>query len=719
MADRENTSSLSAEEQIARILEELDIRIDSQADRITAQLAPVERNVSAIEENLRILGYENGAPTQQNERYRPPARSDPERAEPEAQNSEAPEFIDPEFVDPEFEEFDSEVLALEVSEPEAPKIEAPQPVAPKLESRKLVEPESEAPAPEAPESEKPETDDSWEPESVSKDDLASDDRADDDDSNSDTLRPKDLPFETDGLSEEDMNLADEALKSDLSGLFDDGEHAIRNPISNDPIVSPTPFPTAPAPTRSRPIYLLAIELMFLTASIGIGAFIWFELTSPEVPFAAIDQPPSETLGSAPAPELLSNPPSPVPVRTAAPKLPGTTPEAAETIAAAPRKAHPPGPVKPETGETAELSEPEDTTNTPPVVTAPAETTQTGKTPTETSPGARVASTRAADAQAAEKPAPTNSEFDTLRHRAAAGDSDAQYKIAIRYLVGRGIEQDYTKAAKWLQEAAASGVISAQYNLGVLYDSGRGVDPDPVEALIWFHSAAEKGHGRAQYALAAAYAAGRGIERDSDMALKWLRRAAAENILEAQSSLANILATSPVSHDSLEEAYYWYRLADVNGDGKAADKAELVAARLTPEERADVSRRVSAFIAAKITGKRQRTLPPSPPAPPAPPVVAPVAPVAPPAANAPKATTPTTDAQFAAPPAAATSNTTRIRTIQALLSKLGFETGPADGSLGTQTRDAIRNYQRDLGLDVNGEPSEALLAHLRQISGIRK
>ena len=66
-----------------------------------------------------------------------------------------------------------------------------------------------------------------------------------------------------------------------------------------------------------------------------------------------------------------------------------------------------------------------------------------------------------------------------------------------------------------------------------------------------------------------------------------------------------------------------------------------------------------------------------------------------------------------------SNTARIRNIQVLLTKLGFETGPADGSMGAQTREAIRNYQRALGLGIDGEPSEALLGHLRQISGFRK
>jgi len=33
-----------------------------------------------------------------------------------------------------------------------------------------------------------------------------------------------------------------------------------------------------------------------------------------------------------------------------------------------------------------------------------------------------------------------------------------------------------------------------------------------------------------------------------------------------------------------------------------------------------------------------------------------------------------------------------------------------------TRDAIRDYQRALGLEITGEPSEELAAHLRQLTG---
>ncbi len=148
----------------------------------------------------------------------------------------------------------------------------------------------------------------------------------------------------------------------------------------------------------------------------------------------------------------------------------------------------------------------------------------------------------------------------------------------------------------------------------------------------------------------------------------------------------------MSRDSLTESYFWYRVADANGDSNAADRGDQITARLTPEERADINRRASDFIAKNIVRK----------APPAPT----------PSAARSTATTPL------APAVANTAaDSAQVREIQTLLSALGFRPGPADGAMGRQTRDAICEYQRELGLDVDGEPSSELLAHLRQISGI--
>jgi len=50
-------------------------------------------------------------------------------------------------------------------------------------------------------------------------------------------------------------------------------------------------------------------------------------------------------------------------------------------------------------------------------------------------------------------------------------------------------------------------------------------------------------------------------------------------------------------------------------------------------------------------------------------------------------------------------------IQGILTRTGYEPGPADGIVGMGTRAAIMAYEHDHGLPVTGTPSEALLRHL--------
>lgn len=51
-------------------------------------------------------------------------------------------------------------------------------------------------------------------------------------------------------------------------------------------------------------------------------------------------------------------------------------------------------------------------------------------------------------------------------------------------------------------------------------------------------------------------------------------------------------------------------------------------------------------------------------------------------------------------------------IQEELAVHGYRPGPADGQLGSRTRAAIRAYQRDAGLLVNGVASKELLDHMK-------
>lgn len=58
-----------------------------------------------------------------------------------------------------------------------------------------------------------------------------------------------------------------------------------------------------------------------------------------------------------------------------------------------------------------------------------------------------------------------------------------------------------------------------------------------------------------------------------------------------------------------------------------------------------------------------------------------------------------------------TTTATIRSIQTLLARLGYDAGPADGTLGARTLAAIRDFQRARGLRADGRPSASLLHDL--------
>jgi peptidoglycan hydrolase-like protein with peptidoglycan-binding domain len=57
-----------------------------------------------------------------------------------------------------------------------------------------------------------------------------------------------------------------------------------------------------------------------------------------------------------------------------------------------------------------------------------------------------------------------------------------------------------------------------------------------------------------------------------------------------------------------------------------------------------------------------------------------------------------------------SNT--VLELQRELNQLGFNAGPVDGVMGARTRSAIRAYQGDSQLLVDGQPTASLLSHVR-------
>ena len=245
----------------------------------------------------------------------------------------------------------------------------------------------------------------------------------------------------------------------------------------------------------------------------------------------------------------------------------------------------------------------------------------------------------------------------LQRDALNGDAMAQHDLALAYVNGRGVPQNYEIAAGWLEKAAQAGLERAQFNLAVLYENGLGVPQDFKRAFELYNAAAEQGFGPAQHNVAVAYAQGRGTARDYRAAALWFRRAADQNIASAQYNLGMIYEKGLAGPADPQTAYGWYRRAAAAGSEAAVARLAAMEGRIAP-----------------APGDSQSGKQPKP-----------------------------TQAEIAE--------------IQQLLRQLSFDAGPPDGKPGPATRTAIRQYEKVAGLKVTGEASLALLAHLRQVTGM--
>jgi TPR repeat protein len=253
-----------------------------------------------------------------------------------------------------------------------------------------------------------------------------------------------------------------------------------------------------------------------------------------------------------------------------------------------------------------------------------------------------------------KPQSPSDAIANLQRDALNGDAMAQHDLALAYVNGRGVPQNYEIAAGWFEKAANAGLERAQFNLAVLYENALGVPQDLKRAFELYRAAAEQGFAPAQHSLGVAFAEGRGSEQDYRAATLWFRRAADQGIVSAQYNLGMIYEKGLAGAPDPQTAYGWYRRAAAAGSEAAVARLAVLDGRITPP-----------------SGK--------------------------------------TPATKAAKPTRA-----EIEEIQRLLAQLSVDAGPPDGKAGPATRAAIRQYEKIAGLKVTGEPTVALLDHLRQV-----
>lgn len=94
----------------------------------------------------------------------------------------------------------------------------------------------------------------------------------------------------------------------------------------------------------------------------------------------------------------------------------------------------------------------------------------------------------------------------------------------------------------LRQGAGEGKADAMYQLGAAHAQGRGVEKNFTEAARWFHEATKRGHAKAKTSIAYLYATGQGVRLDQRLAFIFLSQASAEGDLQAPDMLFKLRRT---------------------------------------------------------------------------------------------------------------------------------------------------------------------------------
>lgn len=189
-----------------------------------------------------------------------------------------------------------------------------------------------------------------------------------------------------------------------------------------------------------------------------------------------------------------------------------------------------------------------------------------------------------------------------------GDREAQTMMGH---LARKDERTYNEAAAWYLKAALQGEPIAQFHMALI-DMKRAPDGQAA-ALDWLRKSAEQDFSPAQFSLANLLTI-KNNGTPNDEAFKWTRRAADfDNESSAAERLAKWYATGAAVEKNIEEAYFWAKISEKAvfawKDGKRkTERLEAIAnnefapaklaTQLTPGKKADIDRRVAAWIPKK-------------------------------------------------------------------------------------------------------------------------
>lgn len=156
--------------------------------------------------------------------------------------------------------------------------------------------------------------------------------------------------------------------------------------------------------------------------------------------------------------------------------------------------------------------------------------------------------------------------------AQSGDADALFNLAQAYRLGRGVEQDVTRAKELYAEAARKGHAKAADNYGLLlFQLG-----EQRDAMPFIRAASDRGDPRAQYIMGLAHFNTDYAEKDWVRAYALITLAQSAGLPQAKNALSEMDRYVPIKHRQLAQ-----NLArEIESEASARRAAELASLDLT-------------------------------------------------------------------------------------------------------------------------------------------
>ncbi|MGH1350822.1 MAG: peptidoglycan-binding protein [Methyloligellaceae bacterium] len=267
---------------------------------------------------------------------------------------------------------------------------------------------------------------------------------------------------------------------------------------------------------------------------------------------------------------------------------------------------------------------------------------------------------------------------SLRTAAASGNFKAQFSVAMRYLRGDRVKQNYAAARRWLTRSASQSFAPAQFNLGILFERGLGVQKDIAKARTWYLRAANRGNVEAMHNLAVLYAQPTVSKPNYNEAILWFKQAANYGHSGSQYNLGILYKNSIGVQIDKPQAYKWFTLALARGVKNAAEQLTDLKNNMTKDEiftaEAEIARwsRQTPNKSANLTEEE---------------VLVYTGSIMPPFGNS------------------------KVYNAQRMLNKLGYDVGPVDGQIGPKTREAVKSFQLLNGMEATGTVTDRLISIL--------